>query len=80
MDSYATVTLTEVTVNELKRAIDKAKEEGAQKVMVKSEYSPIKFLIALENVPHMMESMGYRGEAIKEQKSEGTPIPTSDGE
>lgn len=74
----ATVNLTEVTVNEIKRAIDKAKAEGALRVLVKSEWAPIKFLISLEIEPHRMESCGYRGEAIKEPIL--TPDPVENGE
>ena len=72
-----TVTITEVTVREIVRAIEKAKEEGASKTIVKSPWSKVKFLVAVENTPQSMESMGYQGEPVKEEMK-GTPIPRED--
>ena len=69
----ATIRLTESTVHELTYAIKKAKDElqgmayegllscrSSMKIVVRSEFSSIDFLIELEKFPNAQESWGYR--------------------
>lgn len=58
-DSPMTVKMTEQTLRELLKAIEKAKNAKGDRVLVESHYSNVKFLISIETKPKSMESLGY---------------------
>lgn len=53
------VHMTEVTLNEINRAVKEAKDKGATKVTVVSPYSKTNFVIDVAVESNMMESLGY---------------------
>lgn len=55
----AQVLMTEQDVKELMKAIEEGKEKNLERIAVKSEYSNVRFLIAMELEPHTQESIGY---------------------
>lgn len=77
----ATVNLTEVTLSELNRAVKKAKEQGATRVNVRSEFSRVTFSIDVAVESNMMESMGYQASSFTLPLKKGEePIQMDSGE
>lgn len=57
---HAIVVMTETTLMELVRAVQRGKQDGDQyEVIVTSDYSPVRFKIAFA-APQSQESLGYQ--------------------
>lgn len=54
-----TIDITEQTVKELQREIEKGKKKGIETILVSSDFSDVEFRISLELKPYTMESLGY---------------------